>query len=76
MAARTKQVAKLLNGGKLKTVSTFQGRNGPVEMRDPDGSPSDKQLWMLRKKGMLAIVEPGTGQDFTKGEASWALDQA
>lgn len=72
-----KLAVKPLNGGDLESKTVFEKNGREYDLREPEGQPSGSgQLWMLWNKGMLVIVEPGTGQEFTKGEASWALDQA
>jgi len=56
--------------------TTFEKEGRTIELRNPDGMPSDAQLAMLNKAGVLAIVQPGQCQPITKGEASAALDVA
>lgn len=40
----------------------------------PDGEPSRQQLLALWRHGMLAIVHPDAGNEFTRAEAAWAID--
>ncbi len=61
-----------LLGAGSRTTFTKDGRE--IELRNPDGGPSDAQLALLNKAGVLAIVKPGQVQPITKGEASAALD--
>lgn len=43
---------------------------------DPDGPPSGRQLLALWHAGALAHVLPDPWNQFTKGEAAWAIDYA
>lgn len=56
------------------TRTTFSKEGREIELRNPDGAPSDAQLAILNKRGALAIVKPGQTEPITKGEASAALD--
>jgi hypothetical protein len=69
MAAATK--VSLLEAGE-RTTWTKDGRE--MNLSNPDGNPSDAQLAVLNKRGVLAIVKPGQIQTITKGQASAALD--
>lgn len=44
------------------------------ELRDPNGSPTARQLLRLNHLGALAVVEPGQLPPVTKGSAAAALD--
>jgi hypothetical protein len=55
-----------------RTTWTKDGRE--MNLKDPEGNPSDAQLAVLNKRGCLAIVSPGQVEKITKGLASAALD--
>lgn len=61
----------LLEAGE-RTTFTKDGRE--IELRNPEGVPSDAQLAILNKRGALAIVKQGQVAMITKGQASAALD--
>lgn len=69
MAAAKK--VSLLDAG---VRSTFQKDGREIELRNPEGTPSDAQLAILNKRGALAIVTPGQVEPISKGAASAALD--
>ncbi len=71
MAAASK--VTLLDAG---FATSFKKDGREVALRDPDKGPSDAQLAMLNKAGVLAIVKPGQVDPITKGSASAALDAA
>lgn len=73
--ARAKATGTAATLPELGTKYSFVGREGrEVALKDPDGKPSEGQLYALLSKGMLAVVSPGTVTPFTKAQASWALD--
>ena len=55
--SKTKSV-QVLN---LQSKTTFVDSNGKTrDIKEPEGQPSDKQLWLLWKNGRLAILaKPG-----------------
>lgn len=65
---------KLFQDGELGYKETWSKDGKTYQLRDPDKAPTAGQLYMMLGSKMLAIVEPGTGQEFNKGNASWALD--
>lgn len=46
----------------------------PREILQPDGPPSGRQLLALWHRGAIALVLPDPWNQFTKGEAAWAID--
>ena len=71
MATSTKKNLVLLDAGFRSTWS----KNGrEMDLRSPEGAPSDAQLAILNKRGCLAIVQPGQVEPISKGTASAALD--
>lgn len=68
--AAAKKVAVL----EVEARTTFVKDGRTIELRNPDGAPSEAQLAVLNKRGCLAIVSPGQVEKITKGLASAALD--
>lgn len=54
--------------------STWSKNGREMDLRDPEGRPSDAQLAILNKRGALAIVVPGQVESISKGAASAAID--
>lgn len=45
-------------------------------LREPDGSPTARQLLWLNLHGLLAVVAPGEAKPITKAEAAYAINVA
>lgn len=55
-------------------IKSFVFEGHVRELKEPDGSPTARQLLRLNALGALALVEPGQLQPITKGAAAGALD--
>jgi len=62
----------------LRTLTTFvDRRSGQVrELEAPDGLATHRQLHLLNRRGLLAVVEHGQATPLTKGEAAYVIDAA
>jgi hypothetical protein len=68
------RVVRLLELGR---TSAFWFAGELRELRDPDGSPTGRQLLKLNWLGLLAAaVEPRQVAPLSKGQADWLLDLA
>ena len=60
---------------RYSPIRTFIFAGEVRELRDPDGSPSARQLLRLNRLGALLLVEAcDEVQPITKGDAAGALD--
>ena len=60
---------------RLRITHFVDGRSGEWRaIADPDAPATPQQLARLNRAGMLALVEPGSVEPLTKGEAAWAID--
>ena len=60
---------------KAGYVTSYRHQSGDVrELIEPAGLATHRQLHLLNRRGLLAVVEPGQAVPLTKAEAAYAID--